>query len=106
MSKSKSVIQVATAADIDQLGAVKAQIAELEKIEAALVAKVKAAGLGRIEGQLFEANTFEQDRESVNWKAIAEKVGFSPQLKAAHTSRSTSVVTKVQARTGIAAKAA
>lgn len=86
---------------VDQLGGIKAQIAELEKTEAQLVGILKAAGPGRVEGILFEANTFETERENVAWKAIAEKVGYTHQLKSANTSRSTTVTTKVQARTGL-----
>lgn len=103
---AKNTVAVATKSDVDRLGVIKAQIAELEKVEAALVAKVKAAGLGRLEGDLYETNTYAQERTSVNWQAIAEKVGYSPQLKAAHTKTAGVVVTKVQARTGLSAQAA
>lgn len=89
---------------VDSLGYIKSELANLAKLEKALVAKLKKKG-GRIEGTLFEANTFESKRETVNWKAIAEKVGFSPQMKAGNTRYTNMVTLKVTARS-VLAKAA
>jgi hypothetical protein len=93
------------AAQIDNLGAIRAKIAELEKQERALVDMLKRMKPGRYEGQLFEANLFQTERASTDWKAIAEKVGYSPQLKAAHTGTTAGLVLKLQARTGLPAAA-
>jgi hypothetical protein len=90
------------AATVDELGRVKAVIADAEKREKELVALLKKKGEGRYEGDLFEANVFVQNREVVDWKAVAEFVGYSAQLKAAHTTKGEVLVAKVQARTGLA----
>ena len=75
MKKGKVV--AISAGMVDELGLIKAKIADLTKVEKALVAKAKAAGYGRFEGNLFEMNIFSSDRTNVDWKAIAEKVGYN-----------------------------
>ena len=70
---------------VDRLGVLRATIAplmtELEDVEG----KLKAAGKGTYAGILYNATVSEYDRDIIQWKAIAYKVGFTHQLKAAHT---------------------
>lgn len=108
MAKAKKLVLVVavTAAMVDELGELKAAIAKLEEREKAIVANIKAAGMGRYNGELFDAVAFEAEKENVDWKAIANKVGYSPQLKAAHTKKAVTKTVKVTARTGELAKAA
>lgn len=105
MTLAAAVAAMALSAAVDRLGVIKAAKAEIEKEEELLKAKLKANG-GRMEGDLFEANVVEQTRETVDYKAIAEKVGYSHQLKAAHTYVTPIVMVKVTAKTGEMAKAA
>ncbi|MBM4386063.1 MAG: hypothetical protein FJ091_22210 [Deltaproteobacteria bacterium] len=85
---------------VDELGALKAQIAELTAQAKMIEAGLKAAGPGRIEGVLYDANVFTQERTLVDWKAVAEKLQPSRQLVTAHTSTVEVIVIKVTARKG------
>lgn len=105
MTMAAAIAVMAMDAAVDRLGAVKAMKAEIEKEEKLLAEKIKVTG-ARQEGLLFEANPVESERENVDWKSIAEKVGYSPQLKSAHTNYTTVVSLRVTAKTGQMAKAA
>jgi len=70
---------------IDAYGTLSAQIAELTKQRDALKAALAEIEAGKHEGELFTLTIAEFPVEKTDWKAIAEKVGFSHQLKAAHT---------------------
>ena len=85
---------------VDVLGSLKAQIADLTAQAKVIEAGLKAAGPGRTEGVLFDANVFTQSRETVDWKAVAEKLEPSRQLITAHSSTAEVLVLKVTARKG------
>ena len=86
MAKATSKVETQpVAALVDQLGGLRSQIADLEKTADDIESKLKAAGKGTYSGVLYDATVFAYKREIVGWKAIAYKVGFSPQLKSAHT---------------------
>lgn len=85
MKGTKQVETQPVAELVDRLGALRAQIATLETEADDIESKIKAAGRGTYAGVLFDATVYTYDREIVGWKAIAYKVGFSRQLKAAHT---------------------
>jgi hypothetical protein len=53
------VVSLSTARIVDDLGAVRAQIAELKLREEALASAVKAEGFGAYEGALFRATVSE-----------------------------------------------
>lgn len=81
---------------VDEIGALKAEIAPLtEKLEA-LEAALKAHGVGEHAGELFEAKVFEQERSNLDMKAVREKL--TPQFIRAHTTTKTVIVLKVTAR--------
>lgn len=72
---------------VDQLGQIKAQIAQLEKQEKTLKSILTDSGEKSIEGSLFKASIiFTEGRESIDWKTIAEKLNPSYQLINAHKS--------------------
>ena len=61
--------------DIDRLGELKAQIADLTKIADNLADDIKALGAGRHEGELFDAAvSVVEDRYSADPKAISAKL--------------------------------
>jgi len=61
--------------DIDQLGELKAQIADLTKLADGLAADIKKRGAGKHEGDLFSATvSVVDDRWSADGKAIAAKL--------------------------------
>lgn len=86
-----SVSPVPSAADaVDQLGYIRAQIADLQAIEKTLKAAIEAAGTPRIEGRLYKAAVIlSAGRISTDWKAVAEHFNPSRQLITAHTSQGT-----------------
>lgn len=93
--KSKDV----TLHPADELGQIRAQIAQLrsqeKKIEEGLIKKGPGRDTG---GVLFDVNVVVFDRDNVSWKTVAEKAGASHQLISAHTSRSTVVRVDVTAK--------
>lgn len=71
---------------IDEAGAIHAEVARLTKQLEKLKASIKAEGIGKHAGFIFEANVYEKaGGEKVNWEAIAKKLNPSYQLIAAHT---------------------
>jgi len=66
-----------TAADIDTLGAILANIAVLEKradeIKARLKEEASISGQHHFDGALFRATYVESNRSTVDWKAIAKQ---------------------------------
>lgn len=59
----------------DRLGDIRAQIAELKAIEEAIVADIKAMGVGAHEGDAYRATVSEvADREALDPKAMEAKL--------------------------------
>jgi hypothetical protein len=83
---------------VDALGEVRAKIAEYRNQELMLENVLKSGGAGAYDGLYFRATVSEFERASVAWKEIALKLEPSPQLKAAHTTKSTVVAINVTAR--------
>ena len=85
-----------TAADIDTLGAILANIATLEaraeEIKKALKERASMSGEKHFDGEIFRATYSESNRSSVDWKAIAAKLAIPADLIAAHT-KTTAVYT-------------
>jgi hypothetical protein len=71
--------------EVDELGRLRAQIADLRTREEELVAGIKLRGDGVYEGTMFRAVVSAYDRCSTDWKAIAEHLEASRQLIKAHT---------------------
>lgn len=91
---------------IDKLAALRAQINELKKAEEKLVGEVKEQGIGKYAGTEHVATVFAVDRETVDWKGIAEKVGYSTQMLTAYTNKTTTVQLRLSAMPAQQAKAA
>lgn len=74
---------------IDQLGLAKVALAKAKREVEDLQDKVIAHyGLGQFEGEAYRVSVAEcNGRVSVDWKAIAAKLGPSRQLVAAYTSK-------------------
>lgn len=74
------------AAKVDELGMLRAQIAELEERAATLRADLESAGLKHMEGRLYRATMTEcAGRAVTDWKTIAQRLNASPQLVRAYT---------------------
>ena len=71
---------------VDQLGAVKAQIADLQAIEKELKAELSGSGFSFVDGAQYRASIHWQGHTSIDWRAIAEHFNPSRQLVTAHSS--------------------
>ena len=89
---------VRSSADVaDDLGQVRAMIAECTEREKALVAEFLGFDMDASEGALFRAKRIaETTREKTNWEKIARDLGASPQRIRGNTTR---VVIKAGVRT-------
>ena len=81
---------------VDRIGALKAQIAPLEKQLKKLQDELKARGAGRYEGELFDASVYNVERSTLDQDAVRAKL--SPQFIAAHTKVSESLTIKLTAK--------
>lgn len=83
---------------IDDLGRVKAQIAELQLAEKAMKENLEELSPGAYEGELFRLSISETVRKTLDMDAVREKL--SPQFIAAHTNETPVRTLKVSARSG------
>ena len=83
---------------IDALGALKAQIAALETKEKELKKALGDLKPGAYEGDLFRLTISETDRETLDMKAVREKL--TPQFITAHTNVTQVRTLRVVARNG------
>ena len=81
---------------VDQIGALKAALAPQLKQLADLEKKLKSNGVGRYQGESFEANVFAGERATLDQAAVRAKL--SPQFIAAHTTVTETITLKVTAR--------
>jgi len=84
---------------IDQLGIVKAQIAELQLRESDLKAVLILQGAGPHEGEMYRATVSISTRETLDMAACRKKL--SAQFIAAHTKVTDVTTIRVVARTGV-----
>jgi hypothetical protein len=75
-------------AQIDQAGAINAEIKALEKQLETLKAIIKAQGAGKHAGFVFQAHVIDSNREKTDWESVAMKLNPSRQLITAHTESS------------------
>lgn len=87
----------------DELGFVRAQIADLKDREKDIREVFIEAGVTAMEGKTFRAVVVESLRSTVNWKAVAAKLNPSRQLVTSHTTEKEVTSIRVNARRGAAA---
>lgn len=98
---SKNVIEVAGLAD--ELGAIRAQQADLKDREREIRNTLIEAGITTLEDDIFRALVVESLRTTIDWKAVAAKLKPTRQLVTAHTSEKEVISIRVSARRGVAA---
>ncbi len=97
-TNTAKVISLDTALLVDELGIVKAKIAALKRIEDAMKQQLINTGLTEADGGTFRATVSFTNRETTDWKAIAEKLEPSRQLITAHTTYSPCTTVRVTSR--------
>jgi len=81
---------------VDRIGTLKAEVAaQMDELKA-LEAELKAAGPGRIQGDLFEATVTISERDTLDMKAVRAKL--SRQFIAANTTTTEVTTLRVTAR--------
>ncbi len=98
---SRKVVEVAGLAD--ELGAVRAQLADLKDREREIRNTLIEAGVKTLEDDLFRVLVVESMRTMIDWKSIAAKLKPSHQLVTAHTEDKEVISIRVSARRGVAA---
>jgi len=86
--------------NVDQLGWIKAKIANLKQREDQLKAVIVASGKTAAEGNLFRVTVSRSEVAAIDWKAIAAKMHPSVQLITAHTSHADRDTVRCVAKTG------
>lgn len=85
----------------DQLGDVRAELADLKERESAIKSQLIKAGVKIVEGDYFRANVITSDRTYIDWKEIAAKLEPSRQLVTAHTAVKSVISVRCTARKGV-----
>ena len=89
--------------NIDTLGTLLAQIADLEKQASAIKDDLKdsatAPGGSKVfEGDLFKATVVESNRSTIDWKQLSADLGITPEQLAQYTKTSAVFAVKVTSR--------
>jgi hypothetical protein len=85
----------------DELGIIRAQMADLKGREKDIREVLIAADVHTIEDEQFRAVVVESLRTTVNWKDVAAKLKPSRQLVTAHTTERPVISIRVNARRGV-----
>ncbi len=84
----------------DELGIIRAKMADLKDRETELRAVLIDSGIKAFEDKKFRAVVVESMRTYINWAAVAAKLKPSHQLVSAHTSEKEVISIRVSARRG------
>lgn len=84
----------------DELGLIRARMADLKDRETAIRLTMIDAGIKAFEDKKFRAVVVESLRTLVDWKAVAAKLEPSHQLVTAHTTQKDVISIRVSARRG------
>ena len=83
---------------VDELGMLQAQIAELQERADALKDTIKNQGEGRYTGNLYDATVTLSQRDVVDYKKLLKDIGVSADTLKQYTSTSASITLRVTAR--------
>lgn len=84
----------------DELGTIRAQMANLKDREREIREIMIDAGVHTLEDDIFRAVVVESMRKQIDWKAVAAKLKPSRQLVTAHTTEREVISIRVNARKG------
>ena len=82
----------------DELGHIRAQIAELKQQESEIRDDLLKLDAQRIEGKLFRVVIVQSVRKVTDWKSIAKKLNASAQMIAGNTKVGESISLRVNCR--------
>ena len=85
-------------ADLDKLGVLLAQIAELEEQAEVIKNAFKNAGEGKYEGKLYKAAVSLSLRNTVDYKSLVAGLGISEHTLAKYTKTTASIAIRVTSR--------
>lgn len=85
-------------ADLDKLGVLLAQIAELEEQAEAIKNAFKNAGEGKYEAKLYNATVSLSQRKTVDYKSLIADLGISEHTLAKYTKTTASIAIRVTSR--------
>jgi len=95
---SEAVSHSAQMKDLDRLGLLQAQIAELTEQAEILKDAFKNAGEGKYVGDLYKATVTMSPRNVVDYKTLIADLNVSDELIAKYTKQSVSIAIRVTAR--------
>lgn len=76
------------AALTDEIGSIRSEIKRLQAIDKQLTEQLKASGAGKHQGAIYKSTVYPvEEKETVNWKAVAMHFEPSRQLITAHTTK-------------------
>jgi hypothetical protein len=84
--------------EVDQLGMLLAQIADLEAQAEAIKNKIKNAGEGHVEGNFYKSCVTLSQRKTVDNKAVYAELNVPAELLEKHTKTTAIITLKVTAR--------
>ena len=84
----------------DELGIIRAQMADLKHREKDIREILITSGVHTLEDEQFRAVVVESMRTTIDWKAVAAKLKPSRQLVTAHTDEREVISIRVNARRG------
>jgi RNA-binding protein YlmH len=84
----------------DELGIIRAKMADLKDREVEIREVMIAAGISAFEDKKFRAVVVESLRTMIDWKSVAAKLEPSHQLVSAHTTQKDVISIRVSARRG------
>lgn len=84
----------------DELGIIRAKMADLKDREVEIREVMIAAGISAFEDKKFRAVVVESLRTLIDWKSVAAKLEPSHQLVSAHTTQKEVTSIRVSARRG------
>ena len=98
--KAKSLTAKTAAKLVDELGSIKAQLADLEEKANAIKAQLEDAGFDKLEGELFKYSFSSFDRTTIDYKSILEELAVKVPVRVLkkHTKVSPSSRATVAAR--------
>lgn len=80
MDTTTTTVEQSISEDIDELGTLKAQMADLQERMDTIRARLISEGVSHAHGSLFQVSISSYPRRTVDWKGVAMKLKAKPRL--------------------------